>query len=134
MLQFQRFVFSSVSYQEYTQKHKNQLKPSRNKYAIFIKLLHYYISKLSNTLSHLLALFQNISKSCTFLPKFLNILLFLNIFFFLSFLENHMQSPTLQNSPQVTCQKFLFVCSFILNLAKLFFCRKCPKVSERLET
>ena len=37
-----------MSYQEYKQHHKNELRPSQKKYTIFLKILHYYISKLSN--------------------------------------------------------------------------------------
>ena len=124
MLQFRRFVFSRVSYQEYTQKHKNQLKPSRNKYAIFIKLLHYYISKLSNSRTHLLALFQNISKSCTFLLKFLNILPFLNIFFFVFFGKSHavpyfVEQSLGKLSKVLVCLFFYFESSQVILLQKV---------------
>ena len=50
-----------------------------------------------NSHTHEAALFQNIFKFCTFLPKFSNILPFLALL-----LKNHMHALTFQNSPPLT--------------------------------
>ena len=67
-----------------------------------------------NSCTHEAALFQNIYKFCTFLPKFSNIFPFFALFVAL-FLKNHMHTLTIQNRPctlHSTKFFFFFVISF----------------------